>query len=162
LGTLSISSRAGPDRFWARSAQKQERESKPKFCTANFRSAKFHEICAQDVDLCRHESFQRTFLEFARKGSFFQKANFSGKIFNDFGLQAAISVKGLQIAESHNALANLRNVGFPLLPLESTLSDSRGLYSMHMESTLSPKHSSMASCTHCKSATYLALKLHYC
>ena len=32
LGTPSILSGAGPDRFWALSAQKRESDSEPKFC----------------------------------------------------------------------------------------------------------------------------------
>jgi len=37
---------------------------------------------------------------------------------NDFRLPAAISPKRLQILESHDRLARLWNVGFPLTPLE--------------------------------------------
>jgi len=51
-GALITPSAAGPGRFWAR-----QRESEAKFlCEVNnndftdFRSAKFHEICTQDVD----------------------------------------------------------------------------------------------------------------
>ena len=39
----------------------------------DFRSAKFHEICTQDVDLCPHESFRKTFLKICPKGVFFRK-----------------------------------------------------------------------------------------
>ena len=53
-----------------------------------FPVSQIHEICTEDVVLCRHESFQKTFMKICR-GSFFQKGNFSAKIFNDFGLQAA-------------------------------------------------------------------------
>jgi len=43
----------------------------------DFRSAKFHEICTQYVDLCRDESFRGEFLKnFPVRGRFFQKGNF--------------------------------------------------------------------------------------
>jgi len=87
----------------------------------DFQSAKFHEICTQDVDLCRDESFWNEILKIFLQGVFFpQKDNFWSKTFNDFGLQAAISPKSLQIAETHDQLGPLRNVDFPFVPLEST------------------------------------------
>jgi len=45
--------------------------------------------------------FEKHLWKFARKWPF-QKVNFCVKIFNDFRLQAAISVKRLQIAETHD------------------------------------------------------------
>jgi len=66
-GTPSIFFGAGPDRYWARSAQKREWESLRKFCFfvrytthdfADFRSANFHEICTQDVVLWGGESLR--------------------------------------------------------------------------------------------------------
>jgi len=44
--------------------------------------------------------------KFACNGSFSKNVNFCVKIFNDFRLQAAISAKWLQIAKSHDGLAN--------------------------------------------------------
>jgi len=82
--------------------------------------------------------FGKHLWKFTRKGSFFQKV----KNFKDFGLQAVISPKCLQIAETHDGMADLRNVRFPSVPLESTQSDSRGLYSAQTERTLSSKNSS--------------------
>jgi len=61
------------------------------------------------------------------RGLFSKKVNFCVNIVNDFRIQAAISPKRLQIAESHDRLASLRNVGFPFIPLESTQSHSPGL-----------------------------------
>jgi len=84
----------------------------------DFQSAKFQEICTQDVDLRGGESFLKHFWKFARKGSFSEKVNFCVKLVNDFRLQAAISAKWLQILESHDWLARLRNVGFPSVPLQ--------------------------------------------
>ena len=105
------------------------------FCRVNnarlcrFRSAKFHEICTQDVVLWRGESFRNFFFwKFALKGSFFQKTFI---IVNYFQLQAAISRKWLQILESDDRLAPLWNVGFPSVSLESTQSHSHGLQAPH-------------------------------
>ena len=61
------------------------------------------------------------------RGLFSKKIKFWVTVFNDFGLQATISPKSLQISESHDRLASLRNVGFPSVPLESTQSHSPGL-----------------------------------
>jgi len=62
----------------------------------------------------------RNKLNFPVMGLIFQKGNFSGKIFHDIGLQAPVSTKWLQIAESHDGLMNLQNVDFPFVPMEST------------------------------------------
>jgi len=56
----------------------------------------------------------------ARKGSLFQKHQTVRDHRHDFQLQTAISPKWIQIAESHDRLAGLWNVGFPSVPLEST------------------------------------------
>jgi len=125
-----------------------EQESEPKFFFVketkrgftNFRSAKFHEICTQHVDLRGGASFRNKILKTLQQGVFLsKKATFARKSSRNFRLQATISPKWLQIVENHDGLASLRNVDFPLLPLESTRSHSRGLYSAHTESTLSPK-----------------------
>jgi len=52
----------------------------------------------------------------------------------------AISPKWKQIAESHDRLARLWNVGFPYLPLESTQCHSPGQQAGHAKSTLSQKN----------------------
>jgi len=81
---------AGPGRFWAQSAQKRERQSEAICCFfvtwithdfTDFRSAKFHEICTQDVDLCRDKSFRNRILQVIPQGVFFQKGNVWAKIF---------------------------------------------------------------------------------
>ena len=60
----------------------------------DFQSAKFHEICTQDVDLRDDESFRKTFVKICPQGDFFsKKGKFWATVFNDFGLQAAISPK---------------------------------------------------------------------
>ena len=91
------------------------------------------------MDLCRDESFRSRILKiFPQRVVFLKKAVFD-KIANDFWPQAAISAKWLQIAETYDQLSPLRDVDFPFLLLESTQSHSRGLYSVHIESTLSQK-----------------------
>jgi len=132
---------AGPDRFWARSAQKREREREPKFCF--FLSDKqraisptsgrpnFTKFAYQTWIYVRMNPVGKHFWKFARKGSFSENVKFCLNVVNDFWLQAVISPKWIQIAESRDRLARLWNVGFPSIPLESTESHSPGLYSAH-------------------------------
>jgi len=70
---------------------------------------------------------EKIFENFPEADFFSKKVNFWATVVNDFGLQAAISPKWLQILESHDWLACLRNVCFPFVPLESTQSHSPGL-----------------------------------
>ena len=65
------------------------------------------------------------------RGLFSKKVRRCVNILNKFQLQAPISAKWIQIAESHDRLARLRNVGFPYVPLESTQSHSSGLQAEH-------------------------------
>jgi len=65
------------------------------------------------------------------RGLFSKNVNFCLNIISNFRLQAAISPKWIQIAESHDRLPRLWNVAFPFVPLESTESHSPGLYSTH-------------------------------
>ena len=54
------------------------------------------------------------------RGLFSKNVNFCLNIVNAFRLQSTISPKWIQIAESHDRLACLRNVGIPYVSFEST------------------------------------------
>jgi len=86
----------------------------------DFRSAKFHEICTERrVFVCSVGLLGNNCENLPARGLFSKKNLHFGLIeVNDFRLPAAISPKRLQILESHDRLARLRNVGFPLTPLE--------------------------------------------
>jgi len=72
---------------------------------ADFRSAKFHEICTQHVDLRDGESLRNKIFKMLPQGVFFPKRQlFARKSSRDFRLQAAIFPKWLQIAENHDRL----------------------------------------------------------
>jgi len=163
---------AGPDRLWARSAQKRERETLRKFC--------FFLAGKQRTTL--PISGQPNFMKFAHKtcfcdcdvvnpfGIIFWKFAFSKKtviIVNDFRLQAAISRKWLHILENHDRLARLWNVGFPSVPLESTQIHSPGQQAPHEKglSWTSAAYTEWLSLTHrCRTAMQLAhaaLTWHY-
>jgi len=113
-----ILSGAGRDRFWARSAQKREQESEPKFCFL-FLSCKYRTT----LPIFDHQISRNLH---TRRGSerwwilsenicenlpvmalFSKKINFYVNIINDFRLQAVISAKWLQILKSHDWLAML-------------------------------------------------------
>ena len=105
------------------------------FCPLN--NARFHRLPVCQISRNFHKktcfrvlcgAFGKHLWKFTRKGSFFPKNLHFGLIkVNDFRLPAAISPKRLKILESHDRLARLWNVGFPLTPLEWTQSDSPGL-----------------------------------
>ena len=95
------------------------------FCPLN--NARFHRLPVGQISrnlqkkTCFREvcwGFGKHLWKFARKGSLFPKNLHFGLIkVDDFRLTAAISPKRLQILESHDRLARLWNVGFPLTPL---------------------------------------------
>ena len=94
-----------PDRFWARSTQKQEQETLRTFCFLSGKQRTNLPICGQPIftkfahKTCFCEAvnpFGNIFWKFALKGSFSKKTLI---ILNDFRLQAAISRKWLQIWE---------------------------------------------------------------
>ena len=105
------------------------------FCTLN--NSRFHRLPVGQISRNLHKKtcfrvrmcrVGKHLWKFARKGSFFpKKLHFDLIEVNDFRLPESISPKRLQILESHDRLARLRNVGFPLTPLEWTQSDSPGL-----------------------------------
>jgi len=105
------------------------------FCPLN--NVRFHRLPVGQISRYLHKktcfrvlcgSFGKQLWKFARKGSFIPKKLHFGLIkVNDFRLPDAISPKRLQILESHDRLARLWNVGFPLTPLEWTQNDSTGL-----------------------------------
>ena len=87
-GTPSILSGAGPGRLWARSVQKQERESEPNFFFRVVSKTQFHLLLVSQISRNSHtmwiyvamNPFGKHFWKFARKGSFFQKGNFCVRI----------------------------------------------------------------------------------
>ena len=118
--------------------QKQERESELKFCffcpVDNARLYRFpvSQISRKTKSQISHKTwiyvamnpFEKFFWKFARKGSFSQKGQLLREYRPWLPASGAISPKWLQIAESHDRLAGLCNVGFPSVPLESTQSHS--------------------------------------
>ena len=90
---LSILFGAGPDRFWARSALKQERETLQKFfCQVN--NARLCRFPVSQISRnlhTRHDSvtcfFRIIFWKFALKGSFFPKKPWSSSTISDFKLR---------------------------------------------------------------------------
>jgi len=113
-------------------------------------SQNLHTICGSMWPMILSENI---FENLPVRGLFLKRPLFR-KIFNDFGLQAAISTKWIQIAQSHHGLASLRNVGFPLVPLESTQSHSPGLQAAYKE-----QHS-WTSLALPSSASYIMLQSH--
>jgi len=66
---------------------------------------------------------------------FSENFKFCLNVVNDFRLQAAISLKWIQILESHDSMTHLWNVGFSSVPLKPTQSHCPGLQSAHMKCT---------------------------
>jgi len=168
------------DIFWARSAQKRERESEPKFCFfCEVNNARLYRFPGSQISRNLHTRLgsvsvswwilsEANFEDLPARGLFFQKGNFGATVFNDFGLQAAISPKWLQISESHDRLASLRNVGFPFVPLELTQSHSLGLQAAYKKwhSWTSPalpcSAADLMSQSFARRRHKLTFTLHYC
>ena len=97
------------------------------FCVVS--NARFHWLPFGQISQNSHtrrESMSRWILsenifeDLPVRGLFSKKVKRCVNIINEFQLQAAITAKLIQIAESHDRLACLWNVGFPYVPLEST------------------------------------------
>jgi len=136
LGNSEYIAWSCPDKFWALSVQKRQQKREPNFFLSIKQRAilptsgrpNFTKFAQNDVFSCPHVGLWKRLWKFARKGSLSQKnLHFCLIKVNDFRLPAAISPKWLQILESHDRLARLWNVGFPLTPLEWTQIDSPGL-----------------------------------
>jgi len=82
-GTLSILFAAGPDRFWARSALKRERETLQKFFLSG-KQRKTLPISGQPI-----------FMKFAHKTCFCDSVNLFGNIFWKFALRGSFCPKNL-------------------------------------------------------------------
>jgi len=120
------------------------------FCPLN--NTRFHRLPVGQISRNLHKNmsfrvrmwgFGKHLLKCARKGSFYEK-NCLIKV-NDFQLPESISLKILQILESHERLDRLWNVGFPLTPLEWTQWFPWPVARAHGEQFFPQKYSSTTS-----------------